>query len=380
MNFDPDPAQQQWIKRMEAVCKEQIAPAAGEVDSERFIPREHFTALVRFGFAGLVNAEEHGGVGERHTTAVAAGVYLAKSCPSTFFAFLSHAWRVGPTLDRFGTDAIKSRYLPKLNAGQLQGGWALGERHEGNEKFTISSVARKVGEGYRLTGAKAFVAGASAADCFVVLCRMEEPTGPLAAFVVENRAPGLKRSEQVRTIGMRGAHVADLILDDCQVQPWALLAEGDDCERLLEFAQVQSALGLATLGIGITEACLDLSIERATSRKLRGKKLAKYQDVHFKIAQMKTMLDATFLVTVRAAYAQDVGENAQVLAGVAKLQAAETANQAADFAMSIFGGDSYVENSIANRFWRDAQFLQVAGKPLASIRQTIAEKELAQYE
>lgn len=381
MNFDPDAAQLKWVKKMRAACDETIGPSGAEVDAEGYIPRENFQALVGSGFAGLVISEPHGGVGERLTTGVLVGQVLAKACPSTFFAFLNHAWRVGPTIEKYGSDQLKSDYLPRLASGQLQGGWALAERSGGSSNNFISTVAKKVDDGFELNGVKSFVTGARATEFFIVIARLENEEGPLSAFVVEGQTRGVKRSDRIVTVGMRGAYVADVILENCRVPAWALLGgcAFEDCMDLLEFSRVQSAIGIATLGAGIIEACLDLSIERATTRKVGGKKLASYQEVHFKIAQMKTSLDAVMQIALRAAYAQDVGEDAFVLASAAKVQAAQSATLAADDAMQIFGGSGYVVGSVIERYWRDARFLKVAGVPIEVSRRQIAERELAAY-
>lgn len=380
MDFAPDRAQTMWIKKMERVCESAIIPSSPEVDTEKFIPRENFQALVRDGFSGLTISEEFGGAQERTTTGVMVGELLSKACPSTYFAFLSHAWRVGPTLERFGTSQQKSTYLPKLASGQLQGGWALTERPQGDSKVFINTVAKKNGDFYLINGVKSFVTGASLAEFFIAVVRLESIDGPLAAFVIDRKNTGVKRSERISTVGMRGAHVADLILENCQVPESALICFGDDLDKLLDFTRAQSAIGIATLGAGIIHACLDFSIERATTIKRGGKKIASFQEVHFKIAEMKTFFDAVYQITLRAAYAQDVGEDdASMLAAVAKVQAAEGAVTVAENAMQIFGADGYVRGSVVERYWRDARFLKVAGEPIDLTRRRIADKEIAKY-
>ncbi len=379
MNFDPDAKQQLWVKKMQMLCDRTIGPTAEEVDDERFIPRENFRALVENGFSGLAISEKYEGAGERFTTGVLVGQVLAKTCPSTYFAFLSHAWRVGPTIEHFGDESIKSHFLPSVATGRMQGGWALAEKGGGSPTF-ISTIATDQDGHYIINGVKSFVTGASAADFFIVIARIDKEDGPLAAFLVEPRIPCVKRSNRIETVGLRGAHVADLILEDCHIPGDSLLAVGEDCERLLQFARIQSAIGIATLGAGIIAACLELSMERATTRKRGGQKLGKYQEVHFKIAEMRTALDAVSQITLRAAYAQDLADtDAYALAATAKVEAAESATKAADDAMQIFGGAGYICGSPAERYWRDARFLKVAGEPIEATRRRIADMELAKY-
>ena len=380
MNFDSDPAQQQWMKKMQAACDQTIGPSAKDVDREQYIPRENYQALVGSGFSGLVISKQYGGVGERTTTGVLSGEILAKTCPSTFFAFLSHAWRVGPTLEKFGTEQVKQNYLPGVATGQLQGGWAFAEPRNSTARF-ITTTARKTNDMFVLNGTKSFVTGASAAEFFIVIARLEDLDGPLCAFVVERRNRGLKRSDRINTVGMRGAHVADLVLEDCQVPASARLVTNETCTDLLDFSLVQSGIGFATLAAGIIDACMELSIERATTRKLvGGKKLGTLQEVHFKIAEMKTALDAVMQITLRAAFARDQNEDALMLANVAKVQAAESCVKAADDAMQIFGGDGYIAGSPIERYWRDARFLKIAGEPIEATRRMIALQELAKYQ
>lgn len=379
MNFEPDYAQQQWLKKMKTLSDSTIGPSAMEVDEEKYIPRENFQALVGSGFSGLVISEKYGGVGERTTTGVLVGQVLAKACPSTYFAFLSHAWRVGPTIEKFGTKFLKENYLPQLSAGQLQGGWALAEKNLEDAKDG-ETVATKSGNMYIINGVKSFVTGASAAEFFIVITRLDTHDGPPTAFIIERLNPGVRRSSRIFTVGMRGAYVADLILDSCQVPESALLAQGEKCEELLAYARIQSGIGVATLGAGIIEACLDISIERATTRKSNGVKIGKFQEVHFKIAEMKVALDACMQIALRAAFAQERGEkNAGVLASSAKVHAAESAAKAADDTMQIFGGAGYIRKSVPERLWRDARFLKVAGEPIELTRRRIADIELAQY-
>lgn len=380
MDFAPDRAQTMWTKKMERVCSRAIIPSSPDVDAERFIPRENFQALVRDGFAGLVVSEDYDGAGERTTTGVMVGELLAKACPSTYFAFLSHAWRVGPTIEKFGQDHHKSTYLPKIASGQLQSGWALAERPSADTKVFVNTVARKQGDFYAMDGVKSFVTGASLAEFFIVVARLESVEGPLAAFIVERRNTGVKRSVRIHTVGMRGAYVADLILENCQVPESALICFGEDLDALLSFTRAQSAIGIATLGAGIIHACLDFSIERATTIKRGGKKIASFQEVHFKIAEMKTLFDAVYQITLRAAYAQDaLEEDVQMLAAAAKVQAAEGAMAAAEKAMQIFGAEGYIKGSVVERYWRDARFLKVAGEPIDMTRRRIADAEIAKY-
>jgi len=178
---------------------------------------------------------------------------------------------------------------------------------------------------------------------------------------------------------LKGAYVADLILDNCQVPRTALLATDKDCLDLLAFSRIYGSIGIATLGAGIIDACRELSIERAVTQKRGGKKLGKFQEVHFKIAEMQTSFDAVLQIALRAAYALDAGEDASVLAAAANVQAAESATKAADDAMSIFGGAGYISGSVIERYWRDARFLKVAGEPIEVTRRRIADTELAKY-
>jgi alkylation response protein AidB-like acyl-CoA dehydrogenase len=237
-------------------------------------------------------------------------------------------------------DALKERVLPRLASGEWVGANAITEAEAGSDVFSLSTRAVRDGARYRLTGRKTFVTNGPVADCFLIYASTEPEHGYLGitAFVVEQGAPGLTRGEHFDKIGLSGAPVCEVTLEDCPVDESnrvgaegagaAIFRSSMDWERACLFAQY----------LGVMDRQLDEVVAFAKRRRQFGKALGRHQAVGHRIADMKLRLDAGRLLLHRACWMKSQGLESTLEVSLAKLAISEAAVQSGLDAIQIFGG------------------------------------------
>lgn len=380
MDFNPTERQKALLEPFRALCGGTIEPEAARIDRERAFPRENIRLLGEAGFLGLLLPETYGGSGEGMLTYAILAEELAKACPTTFLTTMYSALLCGGLIHAFGSDEAKRQYLAGLVSGDLVGAVALTEPGCGSDYEAMQATFAASGDGVTLNGEKMYVTNGAAADLAIVFAR-EAGDGPIGAFIVErgsgSKTTGFESGEPLMTTGVRGAGVSALTLSGCVVPAGARLSfEGDSCmERMLTYGMI----GIAIFAIGISQACLDESIAYSTEREAFGRPIAKFQEVHFKVADMKVQSDSARQLLYKVCWMLDRGDAIETLPSVLKLFASEAAAICAHEAVQIHGGKGYLDGTRVERLARDARLAELVEGTSEIQRVKIAEDLIERY-
>jgi alkylation response protein AidB-like acyl-CoA dehydrogenase len=258
---------------------------------------------------------------------------------------------------RFGNEAQKKHYLPKMASGEWIGSFALTEPGAGSDAGALQTRAERKGDGWVLNGRKTFITNAPKAHHLFTFARSDKG---ITAFIVDTGSPGVEIGQVFDTLGHRGSFISEVIFDDCRIPAEALVGEEG---KGFDYAKRTLSEGRTTLSarcVGAGQKAMELALEYAEQRHTFGKPLAEHQSIAFRLAQMSARTDASRLVVYRSAWLLDRGKPAIREASTAKLLAAEYAWQTADDAVQIFGGNAYIHREyMIERIWRDLRVARV---------------------
>ena len=367
MNFDYSPEQIEGLEAFSKLCAERIAPFAKEMDQAPFPVtvarlRENLARLAEFGYLGLTHPTQDGGGGRTHVESVAYMEILCRACPSTFLSAGASVGLFGTPIRVFGTEAQKKKFVPALISGKLIGSLGLTEPDCGTDLLSIKTRARKEGGRWILNGSKTFITNAPICDAALVLAKIfsdgqEQGTG---LFLVERGAPGFSTSGPLEKMGYHGSPTGELIFDDCSIPEDAIVGEPGKgmaaAMRALDFGRV----GMSAGAVGIAQACIELSIKYANERKAFGQKIFKFQEVGFKIADMRMLIDAGQNLTAYAAWLLDLHDpQADAVGRCAKVFTTEAATKISSWAVQIHGGYGYMSDYAVERLYREAKLGEI---------------------
>ena len=360
MDFDLTEEQRAIQDLARQFATTELAPHAGRWDEEEFFPVETLRKAAELGFAAIYTRAEHGGSGLGRLEAALIFEELAAGCVSTA-AFLSIHNMVTWVVDRFGNDAQRRRYLPKLVRMEWLASYCLTEPGSGSDAAALKTRAERMSGGYRLTGSKAFISGAGVSDLYLVMARTgEEGPRGISALLVEKDQPGLTFGKPERKLGWRSQPTAMVQFDGVEVPPEARLgAEGDGFPIAMQGLD-GGRINIGACSLGGARACLEAARAYMLQRKAFGQAIAEFQALQFRIADMATELEAARLMVHRAALALERGTSqATLLAAMAKRFATDIGFQVVNDALQLHGGYGYLRDFPIERFLRDLRVHQI---------------------
>jgi len=337
-----------------------IAPKAKEIDEKELFPKEILKGLGELGLLAVNVPEELGGSGAGVVSYGLAMQEIAAACASTAVT-MAVTNMVGEVIATFGTDEQKKKYNPKLASGEyLAGAFALSEAGAGSDPGAMRTTARDDGDSWVIDGDKQWITSGAHAGVFVVWARTGDPathkgTRGISCFLVEGGTPGLKVGRAEEKLGIRGSNTVPLVFEGLRVPKSALLGQLHGGFKVAMMALDGGRIGISCQAIGIARAALDEAVAYAKERKAFDKPIGEFQATQWKLADMKTELDAAHLLAMRAAYLKETGQAFSREASMAKLFATEAANRIAAHTLQIHGGYGYVRDFPAERHFRDAR-------------------------
>jgi alkylation response protein AidB-like acyl-CoA dehydrogenase len=269
--------------------------------------------------------------------------------------------------------------VPDLAAGKKIGAWALTEPSSGSDAAAMRTVAEKVGDHYIVNGSKNFITHGTYGETAVVIAITDKDAGTkgISAFIVEKGMPGFSAGKKENKLGMRSCETSQLIFENCKVPAENLI--GDEGMGFIQAMQILEGgrISIASLSVGLAQGCLDESIKYSKEREQFGKPLSAFQATQFKLANMKTDIDAARMLTLRAAYMKDKGLPNKKEAAIAKLFASEIAEKAASEAVQIHGGYGFMKDYPVEKFYRDVKLLTI-GEGTSEIQRIVIARDLLQ--
>jgi len=365
MNFDLSPEQKLIQDTARDLATREILPRAAEIDRSHKFPKKIFAQLGELGLLGVMVPERWGGAGMDALSYAVALEEIARACASTAVAMSVQCSLVCAPILAEGDDAQRARWLPHLTAGKKIGCFALSEPEAGSDAKAQRTRAQKVktpdGDRWLLNGTKNFITNAPVADVMIVFATTDPAKGSrgITAFIVPMDAPGLKIGPDDDKLGIRGAPSAQVFLADCAVGDDARLGPEGEGFKIAMRALDGGRIGVAAQALGIARAAFEDATRYALERKTFGQPIAEHQAIQFKLADMRTEIDAARLLLWRAAVTKDRGGRYGRDASMAKLFGSEVANRVAKEALQIFGGYGYLTDFPAERHYRDAKITEI---------------------
>jgi butyryl-CoA dehydrogenase len=361
MNFELSPEQKMIRDTARDLATREILPQAAEIDRSHEFPRKIFSRLGELGLLGIMVPEKWGGAGMDALSYAVALEEIARACASTAVAMSVQSSLVAAPILKEGTDDQRARWLPDLAAGRKIGCFALSEPEAGSDAKAQRTRAVRDGAGWVLNGTKNFITNAPVADLAIVLATTDPTKGGrgITAFLVPMDSPGLTLGPADDKLGIRGAPSAQVFLADCAVGDDARLGPEGDGFKIAMRALDGGRIGIAAQALGIARAAFEDAVRYARERKTFGQPIAEHQAIQFKLADMRTEIEAARMLLWRAAVKKDSGGAYSTEASMAKLFASEVANRAAKEAVQIFGGYGYLRDYPAERHFRDAKITEI---------------------
>lgn len=379
----PDSVQQDdsaiILDAIDKFLEKDVAPYVRELEAADEYPQDIADKLAELGMFGATISPEYGGLGlDIHTYAKiverVSAVWMSVSG-----IFNSHLIMTA-AIERFGTDEMKSEFLPKFASGELRGGIALTEPDAGTDLQSIRTRAPKDGDDYVIDGTKTWITNSVMGDYLAVLVKTDPDADPrhkgMSLLLVPKDA-GYK-ARKLKKLGYRGIDTGEVEFPSVRVPQSMLIGDGEGrgLQQILGGLEL-GRINVAARGVGVAKAALDDSLAYAMQRKTFGKPICEHQAIQIKLAEMATRVEAARSLVEKAAVAYDEGRRCDMEAGMAKLNATEAAMRNAEEAMRIHGGYGYSPEYNVERYYRDAPLLCI-GEGTNELQRIIIAKQLVE--
>jgi alkylation response protein AidB-like acyl-CoA dehydrogenase len=346
-------------------AQNEVAPVAAEVDETGVFPLETIRKMGEMGFMGIEIPEQYGGAGMDTIAYVLAleEICKADAAHGTVMSVNNSLFCYG--ILRFGTEEVKEKFLKPVASGQAIGAYSLTEPMSGSDAATMRSRAVLDGDAYILNGRKSWVSSAPRADYVLVFMMTDPEKGHrgITAFLTEASQPGFTLGKPEPKLGIRGSATSEIVYEDYRCPASYRLGEEGEGFKIAMTVLDAGRIGIASQALGIAEAAYEASLEYAREREAFGQKIGEFQGISFKLADMKTRIEASRLLIYSAALAKEKakksGDRFTLPASMAKLFASETAMFCAHAAVQIHGGMGYSKELPIERYFRDAKITEI---------------------
>ncbi|WP_231611040.1 acyl-CoA dehydrogenase family protein [Rhodococcus sp. CX] len=353
---------------LQKLCRDfaakEIEPFAETWSEEERFPSDVFLKMGELDLTGLLISQEYGGTDVGYVSYVAAMEAIGAADQSFAAAWNAHSTIASLPLAAFGTEEQKKKWLVPLASGKKIGAFGLTEPTAGSDAAGIRTTARQDADGWLINGAKMFITNAGTEVSLGVTILAATGTNAdgskrFGTFYIPTGTDGYTVGRPLRKLGWHGMDTRELIFDNCWIPADNLI--GEEGNGLRQFLDVLDGgrISVAALALSLAQEALDLAAVHATQREQFGRRLADFQAVQHKLADMATEVDAARSLVYRAAWLADNDRPFGKEAAMAKLYASEVANRAASASVQIHGGYGYVRESKISRFYADAKVLEI---------------------
>jgi alkylation response protein AidB-like acyl-CoA dehydrogenase len=358
----------------------EIRPHVREWDRDQHFPVELVPKLAALGLMGIQFPEAYGGAGMSALDYCICIEELARIDPSIALSVAAHNGLCASHIAMFGTEQQRQTYLVPLARGEWIGAWGLTESTSGSDAAGMRTTATKAGDGWSLNGSKTFTTHGRVGDVLVAMAMTDRTSGSkgISAFVIEKGTPGMTPGRKEDKLGMRASETSEVLFENCRVRADQLL--GHEGHGFVDAMQVLDAgrIGIAALAVGLAQGAYEAALHYAKERKAFGTTISTFQAIQWKLADCATRIEASRLMTYRAAYLKQAGARTTQESAMAKLFASETAVKAADDCVQIHGGYGFVKDYPAEKFFRDVK-LTTIGEGTSEIQRLVIARHLLSH-
>jgi short/branched chain acyl-CoA dehydrogenase len=377
VDFRLSEEQEALVASVREFAREQVAPVIAEHYEKKTFPYEVVRQMGKMGLFGLPFAEEHGGMGGDYFTLCLALEELARIDSSVAITLEAGVSLGAMPIYRFGTEAQKAEWLPRLTSGEALAAFGLTEPGTGSDAgaTTTRAVLDERTNEWVINGSKAFITNSGTEiTCLVTVMAV---TGPqeLSTIIVPSGTPGFTVAPGYSKVGWCASDTHELAFDDVRVPAANLLGErGRGFAQFLRILD-EGRIAIAALSVGLAQGCVDESVKYAKERQAFGRPIGNYQAVQFMIADMEMRAHTARIAYYEAASRMLAGEDFKHQAALAKLYASEAAMDNARYATQVHGGYGFMNESAVGRFYRDAKILEI-GEGTSEVQRMIIARGL----
>ncbi|MGP1252901.1 MAG: isobutyryl-CoA dehydrogenase [Kiloniellales bacterium] len=378
MDFRLSEDQQAFQDMARKFASEEMASQAAAWDEGEIFPVEALRKAAELGFAGIYIGEDVGGSGLSRLDAAIIFEELAAACPSTA-AYISIHNMACWMIDRFGSDAQRRAWLPKLMTMEQFASYCLTEPGHGSDAGNLRTKAERDGDHYLLNGQKAFISGGGESDVYVVMCRTgEEGPNGISSLVVPKDTPGVSFGKKEAKLGWNSQPTRSVIFEDARVPVENRLGGEGIGFKVAMMGLDGGRLNIGACSIGGARFCLETARDYLKQRSQFGRKLAEFQALQFKLADMATELEAARLLIHRAASLLDAKDpEATQHCAMAKRFATDACFAIVNDALQLHGGYGYIREYPIERYLRDLRVHQILEGTNEIMRMIVGRRLLA---
>ncbi len=359
MDFELSADQREIQALAREFARAEIEPHAADWDREHRFPRELYGKLAELGLMGVCVTEEYGGAGADFLSYILVLEELSRADAGVGVTVAVHTSAVTLPILTFGTDEQRSRFVPPLARGDSIGAFALTEAESGSDAGSLRTTAKAEENGWHIAGTKQFISTAEFASTFIVFARTNPDTDGargISAFILD--AEHVRVTGREEKLGLNSSTTNSISLD-AVVGGDRLLHEENHGFRVAMVTLDGGRIGIAAQALGIAQAAYDVARVYALERRQFGKRIADFQAIQWKLADMATELEAARLLIYRAAWLKENGRPHSEAGAKAKLFASEMARRQTGEAIQILGGYGYTKEFPVERYYRDAKITEI---------------------
>ncbi len=377
MDFGLTEDQHRLRKTLREFTEAEIKPHVMEWDESQKFPLDVFRKLGHMGVLGAVFPEELGGAGYSYVDYSILMEELARVDASIALSVAAHVSLCTNHIFIAASEEQKQRYIPKLATGEWIGAWSLTEPETGSDAGQTRTSAVRDGDCWVLNGSKTFTTNAHIADVDVVMAVTDRAASShgISAFIIEKGTPGFRFGKKENKLGMRCSPTGEVILSNCRLPASQLCGKpGEgfiDSLRILDGGRIS----IAALSVGIAQGAYEAALKYSKQRKQFSRFISEFQAIQHKLADMATDIEASRLLTLRAAWLKDSGASVNKESAMAKLFASETAVRVTNEAVQIHGGYGFIKDYPVEKFFRDAKLCTI-GEGTSEIQRLVIARQL----
>jgi len=378
-------------------ARDEVAPVAAKFDASQEFPWANIKKMGELGLLGIPWPESLGGAGFDLLSYLIVLHEMGKVDASHCITISAHTTLGTSPIVNFGTEAQRERYVPLLASGRVLGGFGLTEPTAGSDAAGTRTTAVKKDGYYVLNGSKIFITHGGVGEIFVVTAVTDRALGTkgITSFILTKEAdlsqrvpeidighepslpamPGFRAGKKENKLGCRASDTSEIVMEDCRIPAENLVGkEGEgfvDAMKVLDGGRIS----IAALALGMAQGAFDASLAYSKERRQFEQPIASFQAIQWYLADMATRIEASRLLTYRAAAMKDKGLNTTKESSMAKLYAGETSVWVADRAVQIFGGYGFVKDFPVEKFYRDVKLCTI-GEGTSEIQRLVIARQL----